>query len=109
MSGPTVIESDLHRKREQPLSSLLVELKDQKSNNVIANQIDSIQANFQATLYLSVAQIFLQSNSLLEEKLKAEDVKSRLLGHFGTCPGLAAVYSNLSALIARNENESKEL
>ncbi len=45
--------------------------------------------------YLSVAQIFLQDNFLLNRPLSASDIKPRLLGHWGTCPGINIAYANL--------------
>ena len=44
--------------------------------------------------YLSVAQIFLQSNFFLERKLEFSDIKPRLLGHWGTCHGINMIYAN---------------
>lgn len=53
--------------------------------------------------YLSAAQIYLQGNYLLEEPLAPEHIKSRLLGHWGTCPGINFVYAHLNrAIIAHN-------
>lgn len=52
-----------------------------------------------ATNYLSAAQIYLQKNVLLQEPLKSEDIKSRLLGHWGTCPGINMIYAHLNRLI----------
>ena len=53
----------------------------------------------QATNYLSVAQIFLQDNFLLERPLIPADIKPRLLGHWGTCPGINVIYAHLNLLI----------
>lgn len=47
--------------------------------------------------YLAVAQLFLQDNFLLEKKLTSEDIKPRLLGHWGTCHGINVAYANLKA------------
>jgi xylulose-5-phosphate/fructose-6-phosphate phosphoketolase len=52
-----------------------------------------------ATNYLAAAQIYLQSNVLLQEPLTAEDIKPRLLGHWGTCPGINLIYAHLNRLI----------
>lgn len=49
--------------------------------------------------YVAAALIFLQDNVLLEEPLRPEHIKPRLLGHWGTCPGITAVYSALNTLI----------
>lgn len=46
--------------------------------------------------------IFLQDNVLLERELTFDDVKPRLLGHWGTCPGLTLVYSHLTRLITQH-------
>jgi D-xylulose 5-phosphate/D-fructose 6-phosphate phosphoketolase len=51
------------------------------------------------TNYLSVAQIFLQDNFLLERPLIPADIKPRLLGHWGTCPGINIIYAHLNLLI----------
>ncbi len=52
--------------------------------------------------YLSVAQIFLRNNFLLESELKPDHIKHRLLGHWGTSPGINFVYGNINRLIVNN-------
>jgi xylulose-5-phosphate/fructose-6-phosphate phosphoketolase len=52
-----------------------------------------------AANYLTVAQIYLRSNPLLREPLTVQDVKPRLLGHWGTSPGLSMIYTLLNRLI----------
>ncbi|RAN76707.1 phosphoketolase [Bacillus sp. SRB_336] len=54
-----------------------------------------------AANYLTVAQIYLQENALLRRPLVAEDIKPRLLGHWGTSPGLSLIYAHLNRLINR--------
>ena len=54
--------------------------------------------------YIAAAMIFLKDNVFLERNLRFEDIKPRLLGHWGTCPGLTLVYAHLNLLIKR-ENE----
>ena len=54
---------------------------------------------FRAANYLSAAQIFLQDNFLLEEPLEPKHIKPRLLGHWGTCPGINFVYLFLNKLV----------
>ena len=54
-----------------------------------------------AANYLTVAQIYLADNALLREPLRAEHIKPRLLGHWGTSPGLSLVYAHLNRLITR--------
>lgn len=64
---------------------------------------DAIRKYVRAANYLSVAQVFLQDNFLLERGLEAGDVKSRLLGHWGTCPGINKIYAHLNAFGKRRE------
>lgn len=45
--------------------------------------------------------IFLKDNALLEKKLTPDDIKNRLLGHWGTCPGLVLVYAHLNRIIRK--------
>lgn len=52
-----------------------------------------------AANYLSAAQIYLKSNALLEEPLKPGHIKDRLLGHWGTAPGINLIYSHLNRII----------
>ncbi|OOQ87921.1 putative phosphoketolase [Penicillium brasilianum] len=52
-----------------------------------------------AASYIAAAMIFLQENTLMKRDLKSQDIKPRLLGHWGTCPGLIIVYSHLNYLI----------
>jgi xylulose-5-phosphate/fructose-6-phosphate phosphoketolase len=52
-----------------------------------------------ATNYLAAAQVYLQDNCLLEQPLRPEHIKPRLLGHWGTAPGINLVYAHLNRLI----------
>jgi xylulose-5-phosphate/fructose-6-phosphate phosphoketolase len=52
-----------------------------------------------AANYLSAAQIYLQDNVLLAEPLRPTHIKERLLGHWGTCPGINLVYAHLNRLV----------
>jgi xylulose-5-phosphate/fructose-6-phosphate phosphoketolase len=67
------------------------------------NEIEKIKKFVRATNYLSVGQIYLQNNFLLKDKLTLEDIKSRLLGHWGTCPGINFVYACLNNLIIKTD------
>jgi xylulose-5-phosphate/fructose-6-phosphate phosphoketolase len=64
-----------------------------------AEQLDGIQRYWQAANYLTVGQIYLQDNPLLREPLRPEHIKPRLLGHWGTSPGLSLIYVHLNRLI----------
>jgi xylulose-5-phosphate/fructose-6-phosphate phosphoketolase len=61
--------------------------------------LELIDAYWRAANYLSVGQIYLLDNPLLREPLSAEHVKPRLLGHFGTTPGLNLVWAHLNRAI----------
>jgi xylulose-5-phosphate/fructose-6-phosphate phosphoketolase len=62
-------------------------------------ELDTMQRYWAAANYLTVAQIYLQENPLLREPLRPEHVKPRLLGHWGTSPGLNLIYVHLNRLI----------
>jgi xylulose-5-phosphate/fructose-6-phosphate phosphoketolase len=61
--------------------------------------MDKIDAYFRAANYLSVGQIYLMDNPLLKRPLEISDIKPRLLGHFGTTPGLNFIYVHLNQII----------
>jgi xylulose-5-phosphate/fructose-6-phosphate phosphoketolase len=62
-----------------------------------------MHAYWRAANYLSVGQIYLKDNPLLEAPLKLEHIKPRLLGHWGTTPGLNFLYVHLNRLIKDND------
>lgn len=62
-----------------------------------------LDAYFRAANYLTVGQIYLQDNPLLREPLRPEHIKPRLLGHWGTSPGLNILYAHLNRLIVRDD------
>ncbi len=62
-------------------------------------ELKKIDDYFRAANYLSVGQIYLLDNPLLKEPLKIEHIKSRLLGHWGTTPGLNFIYAHLNRAI----------
>ncbi len=69
-----------------------------------AAELDVVDRWWRAANYLSVGQIYLLANPLLREPLLAEHVKPRLLGHWGTSPGLNLIYAHLNrAIIARHQ------
>lgn len=67
-------------------------------------EIQALDEYTRLTNYLSVAQIFLKDNIFLEKPLIQSDIKERLLGHWGTCPGINLVYAHVNRLI-QNHNE----
>src|SRR5690606_17950082 len=68
-----------------------------------ADELALIDAYWRAANYLSVGQIYLFDNPLLRRPLRIEDVKPRLLGHWGTTPGLNFVYVHLNRVIKRDD------
>src|SRR6202046_2485765 len=67
------------------------------------DELNKIDAYWRAANYLSIGQIYLFDNPLLTEPLRAEHIKPRLLGHWGTTPGLNFVYVHLNRVIKRDE------
>ncbi len=67
------------------------------------DELRKLHAYWRAANYLSVGQIYLYDNPLLKEPLKPDHVKARLLGHWGTTPGLNFIYAHLNRLIKRDD------
>jgi xylulose-5-phosphate/fructose-6-phosphate phosphoketolase len=65
------------------------------------DELQKIDAYWRACTYLAAGMIYLRSNPLLRQPLKAEHVKQRLLGHWGTSPGLSFTYIHLNRLIKK--------
>ncbi|MEP6506998.1 MAG: phosphoketolase family protein [Gemmatimonadales bacterium] len=70
---------------------------------ITATRFDALDAYWRAANYLSVGQIYLRANPLLREPLSIEHVKPRLLGHWGTTPGLNFVYAHMNRLIVERD------
>ncbi len=64
-----------------------------------AEEIAGIDRYWRAANYLSVGQIYLLDNPLLRRPLTSDDIKPRLLGHWGTSPGLNFIYAHLNRVI----------
>ena len=88
MTSPAAINPPQSEISSQPLSS---------------EELRKINAYWRAANYLSVGQIYLLANPLLREPLKIEHIKPRLLGHFGTTPGLNFIYAHFNRLIKKND------
>lgn len=85
MSQFATLEPTLHEDEfQQPLS---------------AEEIKKIDAYWRAANYLSIGQIYLLDNPLLKKPLTIDDVKKRLLGHWGTTPGLNFIYAHMNRII----------
>ncbi|KIX09288.1 uncharacterized protein Z518_00367 [Rhinocladiella mackenziei CBS 650.93] len=82
------------------VSDLLVKL----DKPTLADDTREVMLKYRrAANYIAAAMIFLQDNVLLERDLRFEDIKPRLLGHWGTCPGLTLVYSHLNLLVQKHD------
>ena len=69
------------------------------SREISQERLDQLHAYWRAVNYLGAAQLHLKANALLREPLKREHVKTRILGHWGTQPGLNLIYAHLNRLV----------
>ncbi|MEU7229418.1 phosphoketolase family protein [Streptomyces chrestomyceticus] len=70
------------------------------------NDLLDLDAHWRALNYLAAGQIYLTGNPLLTEELRPEHIKPRLLGHWGTCPGLNLVYTHVNRVISTHGQET---
>src|SRR6188768_431220 len=68
-----------------------------------SDELRKTHAYWRACNYLALGMIYLQDNPLLKEPLKAQQVKNRLLGHWGASPGLSFAYIHLNRLIKKHD------
>ncbi|TIV45624.1 MAG: phosphoketolase, partial [Mesorhizobium sp.] len=73
------------------------------ANRLSAQELQDIDAYWRAANYLTIGQIYLLDNPLLREPLRLEHVKPRLLGHWGTSPGLSFIYAHLNRAIKQRD------
>ena len=66
-----------------------------------SDELQKIDAYWRAANYLAVGQIYLYDNPLLRQPLTREHIKPRLLGHWGTTPGLNFIYVHLNRIIRK--------
>src|SRR5436190_4919097 len=89
------------------MSTSAVKSKTQKSRqpapSLNGDELRKLDAWWRAANYLSVGQIYLFDNPLLKEPLTLKHVKPRLLGHWGTTPGLTFIYAHLNRVIKRDD------
>src|SRR5215510_12224700 len=79
-----------------------MEAKEATMTNALSDKEHSLlDAYWRAANYLSVGQIYLYDNPLLKQPLTKEHIKPRLLGHWGTTPGLNFIYVHLNRLIKK--------
>ena len=77
--------------------------KERSAKALTDKQSSLIDAYWRASNYLSVGQIYLYANPLLKEPLSEEHIKPRLLGHWGTTPGLNFIYAHLNRVIKERD------
>jgi xylulose-5-phosphate/fructose-6-phosphate phosphoketolase len=82
-------------------ANTLTESAELPSGPLSAEELRKIDAYWGAANYLSVGQIYLLDNPLLTEPLRLEHIKPRLLGHWGTTPGLNFVYAHCNRIIKK--------
>src|SRR6478672_8971453 len=75
----------------------------EQSDTLTGAELRRLDAYWRAANYLSVGQIYLYDNPLLKKKLTLEHIKPRLLGHWGTTPGLNFVYVHLNRVIKAHD------
>jgi xylulose-5-phosphate/fructose-6-phosphate phosphoketolase len=88
-----------HRDEMVPMSTDLP----QTAPRLTDDELSLVDAYWRAANYLSVGQIYLLDNPLLRDRLAAEHVKPRLLGHWGTTPGLNLIYAHLNRVIRNRD------
>ncbi|KAK4158871.1 phosphoketolase [Cladorrhinum sp. PSN259] len=93
--NPPPLPSDL----PDSILDLAVTLERKSLPDDVRNSLRSFQ---RAGCYIAAAMIFLRDNVLLSSPLKVSDIKPRLLGHWGTCPGLVLITSHLNLLLRNN-------
>ncbi|HYV38388.1 MAG TPA: hypothetical protein VE988_22080, partial [Gemmataceae bacterium] len=86
-------------KRKQPADGV----KTRAAGALTADELRKMDAYWRASNYLSVGQIYLLDNPLLKEPLKREHIKPRLLGHWGTSPGLNMLCVHLNRVIKKDD------
>lgn len=92
-------------KSQLPDSILDLEITLDTANSLSNEEKNAIQKFRRMANYIAAAMIFLKDNVPLERGLKPEDIKPRLLGHWGTCPGLTLVYAHLNLLIKKEQGK----
>src|SRR2546430_5455077 len=78
-------------------------MKQRRTKTLARDLLNRIDAYWRAANYLSVGQIYLYDNPLLKKPLKREHIKPRLLGHWGTTPGLNFIYVHLNRVIKEQD------
>lgn len=87
----------------RPLPTNRIQIASAEVRKAHSAELDALTRYRRVTNYLAAAQIYLKDNVLLEEPLRPAHIKDRLLGHWGTSPGINLVYAHLNRLIKNND------
>jgi xylulose-5-phosphate/fructose-6-phosphate phosphoketolase len=93
--------SRIAKSKKQEFSMIQATAPRVQERPLAAEELQKMNAYWRAANYLSVGQIYLLDNPLLKEPLKLEHVKPRLLGHWGTTPGLNFIYVHFNRIIKK--------
>jgi len=86
-----------------PVQELTPHRRSEPGGPLAPDELEKLDAYWRAANYLSLGQIYLLANPLLREPLQKEHIKPRLLGHWGTTPGLNSVYVHLNRVIRAHD------
>jgi len=106
---PPVAEAEVKKEakknevKKNPLSAFGPARSTISGTPLSADELRKTLAYWRACNYMTLGMIYLQDNPLLREPLKLEHVKDRLLGHFGSSPGLSFIYIHLNRLIKKHD------
>ncbi|MBI4552217.1 MAG: phosphoketolase family protein [Candidatus Latescibacteria bacterium] len=78
-------------------------IADERKTGLDPDTLATIERYRRAVNYLAAAQVYLKANPLLEQPLRPEHIKDRLLGHWGTAPGINLMYAHLNRLILQTD------
>jgi len=92
--------------RRRDVTETLSESTTRREREVSKDDLALVDAWWRAANYLAVGQIYLMDNPLLHEPLRPEHLKPRLLGHWGTTPGLTFLWAHLNRVIVREGLEA---
>src|SRR5690606_37526153 len=95
------VSHEQRRARNNGRGEAAAEKRETQSERV--ELLKRVDAYWRAANYLSVGQIYLMGNPLLNEPLSLDHVKPRLLGHWGTTPGLNFIYAHLNRVIIERD------
>src|SRR5688500_15836273 len=73
---------------------------------MLTAQVEWLKKYHRLSNYISASMLYLKENFLLEKPLTQDNIKSRILGHWGTVPGINLIYGGLNALIKENDLEN---